>query len=215
MVKFDARRFSRLVVADHGSALSYYEAYPCSCAQGGARDPSCTLCTEHGWRYKTPVTSKALFLNLDPERMYQEWGEIIRGGIMMSVPHELYTSEAYTTNPIFANIGLECKVIKQDEAMVGQEILVKGTNDILRPTVIVDVLLVADVKREYVVNTDYKLNGQTIEWQEDGQAPPASQQYSVRYRYRPEFKVYKSLPQPKGQPDLPKRLLLVPVSLEG
>lgn len=214
-------------------------ACSCWDATSGQPLYSCQACKGAGYIYKQPVTGEALVTSITMSKDYQEMAGVFEvGDAVLTVPKRIPQAHPTTgiidrtmataiSNPMF-DIGMNDLVTLLDDEYKSSEPLIRGVDLYGRPA---DTLLNIDVTRvksvqkansetgvvttyvqagQGVLNPDFQLTANLIDWLPGGNSPVAGGQYSVVYFHRPVYTVFTTLPKPRHQDnqDLPRYVAL-------
>jgi len=176
------------------------------------------------------VEAKVLITSITLSKDFEAMAGVFEvGDAVMTVPKRVpvrLSNQAptgqYTTNPIFAGIGMYDRILLLDDEFKSSEVLVKGTAinartpDTLLNSAVTSIRSIRKYNQTTGVGTtyqptiDYTLTGSTITWTSNGAKPATGQQYSVVYYHRPMYVVTATLPKPRHQDgqDFPRYVAL-------
>jgi len=187
----DGADFDDQLARNDGEETLVRRAVTCTCiTHGGRQVPTCPLCNGFGWRYPEDLALPDLMVQwVAPNPKHQ----IIPGG---SHDGADYTVTWPSTQPL----AVGDVFVHPHEEGVTDEALRRGVQDPtgaslerLRyhfPTELEDV---RDSARRYSRGVEFDLgaDGRTLEWADGQPAPAEGAAYTVRYRYRSEYVIFK------------------------
>jgi len=185
-----------------GQAATWERASRCPCrsTRTGGADVACVVCKGVGWIWDAPQPCSFGVSGSTPSRKFAAFAEWEDGDVLLTIPSD---SPAY-------DMGERDRITLTDSSLRSAEVLTRGTQDTLRyrkPIAILTVwAIVNTIRKEYYESIDYLMDGPTIRWLTD--PFPAGQPYSVLYRARPEYFVYRELAgdRPMGGRSMPRKV---------
>ena len=175
---------------------------PCLAERTGGVDVSCPVCDGLGYLWQTPTAVVLGISSMNGTRQYAMFSEWQKGDLVCTIPSN---SAAY-------DAGEFDRIVLTQGQYLWDEVHKRGLNDRLKYTSIKEVIevwaIVGGVKTVLVAETDYHLNGATIEWLTS--TVENGQQYAVKYKAAPEYFIFHNLVQDRpqeGKP-LPRRVQL-------
>lgn len=210
MPRFDQQAFNTLLSAQPGSdglgqRVSWRRGWPCPCRNpktlAARRD--CARCQGNGWFWSQPEPGTP-WTGLAGMKVAREWAtfsEWQSGDVILSIPE---------ASPLWM-VGEMDRIVFTDSSQPFKELLQRGRSDRIRGTI-------ESIERVFYVDAltqdieecpipPWNALGE-LDWAGISGAPPG--EYSITGRRRPEYFIYKEMPQERahhaGMP-LPRRVV--------
>lgn len=185
-----------------GQRVTWRKSYDCPCRNkdSGAAEPSCPQCGGVGAIWDAAVDGVVGLSSMKVQKEWSQFGLYENGDVVVTVPGDtpVYFAGAYD------------RVMFADSSSPFSLVLTRGANDVLR-------FAVESIERVFWLVVGVVVEGGIPDVSDTGVltwasgAPPVAMQYSLTGRKRPEYYVFKDLPQDRahhGGAALPRRVVL-------
>lgn len=218
MTMFDPDAFSRLLGNSGdglGQNVSWRRSYECPCRSptSGQARRDCLQCRGDGQIW-TPPEPGPVWTGLAGLKVARDWasfGEFQKGDVVLTIPQD---------SPLWA-CGENDRITMIDSSQPFSLVLRRGKVDCLRGTIdLIERVFYLDPLSQAIVEAPippWDAEG-TLDWTGIAGAPPDGIGYNVTGRMRPEYFIFKDLPQDRQHHygmDLPRRVVARKFELMG